>query len=253
MGKDLNRLLYNLCHDYSREHLLEQHKPECQGSRWRCLGLVPDFEALTTKVARPELDLTKSNTQKTPSLWLLLLCSAMWQSDRVTVYRGPDVTERFLVALQQVIIKKWNPNYMHMTPGDWHAHRNADDCHVCNKYRSLSKMLASWRLQQSWSSFMNWGATTPISSCRQLARWRIRLPISQTASAQFLLALLDSATSALGCSWKDPLGGPCRLTRIPGWSPTFGWTWIFRRGPPQTLRHLKAYEQLSLWEVDGKS
>ena len=101
--KDLNRLLYDrskhkerkhFCerclHGYTREVLLEAHKPECRGIGQTAVRvempeegknkpafqnhhkhlpapyiIYADFEALTTKVEGPELDPTKSNTQRT--------------------------------------------------------------------------------------------------------------------------------------------------------------------------------------------
>ena len=101
--KNLNRLLYDqskhrerkhFCerclHGYSREDLLQDHKPECQGIGQTAVRvempeegknkltfqnhhkqlpapyiIYADFEALTTKVEGPELDPTKSNTQRT--------------------------------------------------------------------------------------------------------------------------------------------------------------------------------------------
>ena len=101
--KNLSRLLYDqskhrekkhFCerclHGYSREDLLENHKPECQGIGQTAVRvempeegknkltfqnhhkqlpapyiIYADFEALTTKLAGPELDPTMSNTQKT--------------------------------------------------------------------------------------------------------------------------------------------------------------------------------------------
>ena len=103
--KDLNRLLYDrskhkerkhFCerclHGYTREDLLEAHKPECRGIGQTLTAVrveMPEegknklafqnhhkqlpapyivyahFEALTTKFEGPELDPTKSNTQRT--------------------------------------------------------------------------------------------------------------------------------------------------------------------------------------------
>ena len=99
--RNLNRLLHDqnkngrkehFCerclHGYSREDLLEAHRPECKGIGQTAVRvemppegkltfqnhhkklpapyvIYADFEALTTKVEGPELDPTKSNTQKT--------------------------------------------------------------------------------------------------------------------------------------------------------------------------------------------
>ena len=100
--KNLNRLLYDqskhretkhFCERclqcYSREDLLEAHKPDCQGISQTAVGvempeegknkltfqnhhkqlpapyiIYTDFEALTTKVEGPELDPVKSNTMR---------------------------------------------------------------------------------------------------------------------------------------------------------------------------------------------
>ena len=106
--KNLNRLLYehskhrerkHFCerclHGYRREDLLESHKSECRGIGQTAVRvdmpekgknkfqnydkqmpapfvIYADIESLTRKIDGPELDPSKSNTQKTTSRGLLL-------------------------------------------------------------------------------------------------------------------------------------------------------------------------------------
>ncbi|KAK3795736.1 hypothetical protein RRG08_027294 [Elysia crispata] len=158
--KNLNRLLYDqskhrekkhFCerclHGYSREDLLEDHKPECQGIGQTAARvempeegknkftfqnhhkqlpapyiIYADFEALTTKVEGPELDPTKSNTQRTQHHEACSYCYVKVRCDGQTEapveYRGPDAAEHFLRALQE--------------EEHWETHRNARRCHVCD-------------------------------------------------------------------------------------------------------------------------
>ena len=176
--KDLNRLLYdqikhrerkNFCerclHGYSREDLLEAHRPECKGIGQTAARvempeegknkftfqnhhkqlpapyiIYADFEALTTKVEGPELDPTKSNTQRTQHHEACSYCYVKVRCDGQTEapveYRGPDAAEHFLRALQEeecgikgVLV---NPQAMRMTCADWDTHRTARRCHVCD-------------------------------------------------------------------------------------------------------------------------
>ena len=176
--KDLNRLLYDqskhrerkhFCerclHGYSREDLLEDHKSECQGIGQAAVRvemppqgknkltfqnhhkqltapyiIYADFEALTTKVEGPELDPTKSNTQRTQHHEACSYCYVKVRCDGQTEapveYRGPNAVEHFLRALQEEErgIKKAlaNPQTMRMTSADWETHRTARRCHVCD-------------------------------------------------------------------------------------------------------------------------
>ena len=141
--KNLSRLLYDqskhrekkhFCerclHGYSRGDLLENHKPECQGigqtavrvempeegknnltfqNNHRQLPapyiIYADFEALTTKLAGPELNPTMSNTQKTQHhktcsySYIVVRCDG--QTEKPVEYRGPNAAEHFLQALQE--------------------------------------------------------------------------------------------------------------------------------------------------------
>ncbi|KAK3772394.1 hypothetical protein RRG08_031418 [Elysia crispata] len=177
--KDLNRLLYDqnkhreqkhFCerclHGYSREDLLEAHRPECKGIGQTAVRvempqegknkltlqnhhkqlpapyiIYADFEALTTKVEGPELDPTKSNTQRTQHHEACSYCYIVVQCDGKTEapveYRGPNAAEHFLRSLQeeergiQEVLA--NPQKMRMTSEDWESHRTARRCHVCDK------------------------------------------------------------------------------------------------------------------------
>ena len=175
--KNLNRLLHDqnkngrkkhFCerclHGYSREDLLEAHRPECKGIGQTAVRvempqegkltfqnhhkqlpapyvIYADFEALITKVEGPELDPTKSNTQKTQHHEACSYCYVVVRCDGKTEapaqYRGPNAAEHFLRALQEeereiqkVLAKSQD---MRMTRADWESHRTASRCHVCDK------------------------------------------------------------------------------------------------------------------------
>ena len=176
--KDLNRLLYDqskhrerkhFCvrclHGYTCEDLLEAHRPECKGIGQTAVRvempeggknklafqnhhkqlpapyiIYADFEALTTKVEGPELDPTKSNTQRTQHHEACSYCYVKVRCDGQTEapveYRGPDAAEHFLRALQEeergIKGVLANPKAMRMTRADWETHRTARRCHVCD-------------------------------------------------------------------------------------------------------------------------
>jgi hypothetical protein len=175
--KNLNRLLYDqsknknpkhFCerclHGYCREDLLEAHKPECRGIGQTAVRvempeegknkvafqnhhkqlpapfiIYGDFEALTTKVEGPELDPTKSNTQKTQQHEACSYCYVVVRCDGQTQppvkYRGPNAAEHLLKSLQKeegrIKSVLANPSPMQMTPEDRRAYQTATDCHVC--------------------------------------------------------------------------------------------------------------------------
>jgi hypothetical protein len=177
--KNLSRLLYDqskhrekkhFCerclHGYSREDLLEDHKPECQGIGQTAVRvempeegknkltfqnhhkqlpapyiIYADFEALTTKIEGPDLDPSKSNTQKTQHheacsyCYIVVRCDG--QTEKPVEYRGPNAAEHFLRALQEEESKikrvLANPKAMRMTPEDRQAYNAAMSCHVCEK------------------------------------------------------------------------------------------------------------------------
>ncbi|KAK3743261.1 hypothetical protein RRG08_058344 [Elysia crispata] len=99
-----------------------------------------DFEALTTKVEGPELDPTKSNTQRTQHHEACSYCYVKVRCDGQTEapveYRGRGAAEHFLRALQeeergiQGVLA--NPKAVRMTREDWESHRTASRCHVCD-------------------------------------------------------------------------------------------------------------------------
>ena len=178
--KDLNRLLYDqskhrerkyFCerclHGYTREDLLEAHKPDCRGIGQTAVRvempeagkndkltfqnhhkqfpapfvIYADFEALTTKIEGPELDPSVSNTQRTQLHETCSYCYVVVRCDGKTEtpveYRGPDTSDHFLRAIQaeEREIKKVlaNPEDMLMTPEDILNHSRAGVCHICEK------------------------------------------------------------------------------------------------------------------------
>ena len=176
--KNLNRLLYDqskhrerkhFCerclHGYSREDLLEDHRPECKGIGQTAVWvemppegknkftfqnhhkqlpapyiIYADFEALTMKVEGPELDPTKSNTQRTQHHEACSYCYVKVRCDGQTEapveYRGRGAAEHFLRALVEeergIKDSLANPQAMLMTREDWETHRTARRCHVCD-------------------------------------------------------------------------------------------------------------------------
>ena len=181
--KNLNRLLYDqskhrerkhFCkrclHGYTREDLLEAHKPDCRGIGQTAVMvempeagkndkmtfqnhhrqfpapfvIYADFEALTTKIEGPELDPSLSNTQRTQLHETCSYCYVVVRCDGETKtpveYRGPDASEHFLRAIQaeECGIKKvlTNPKVMRMTTEDILNHEaasRAGACHICEK------------------------------------------------------------------------------------------------------------------------
>ena len=101
-----------------------------------------DIEALTTKVKGPELDPTKSNTQRTQHheacsySYIVVWCDG--KTEPPVEYRGPNIAaEHFLESLQEEERKingvLANPHALRMARGDWRAFRTAETCHVCDK------------------------------------------------------------------------------------------------------------------------
>ena len=153
-------------HSYSREDLLEAHKPECKGIGQTAARVempeegkhklafqnhhkqvpVPyiiysEIEALTTKIEETQLDFTKNNTQNIQHHEACSYCYIMVRCDGQTEppveYRGPSAAEHFLLALQEeehkIKMVLANPKAMRMTREDWKAHRHATTCHVCEE------------------------------------------------------------------------------------------------------------------------
>ena len=100
-----------------------------------------DFEDLTTKVEGPELDPTKSNTQRTQHheacsySYMVVRCDV--QTKPPVEYRDPNATEHFLESLQEEECKLKgvlaDPKAMRMIREDWLAFLTAETCHVCDK------------------------------------------------------------------------------------------------------------------------
>ena len=143
--KNLNRLLYDLSkhrerkyfcerclHGYVRVDTLESHRPECRGIGQKAVRVempeegknklafqnhhkqlpapfifYADFEALTTKVDGPELDPTKSNTQRIQHheactySYIVVRCDA--QTEPPVEYCVPNAAEHFLKSLERKI------------------------------------------------------------------------------------------------------------------------------------------------------
>jgi len=176
--KNLNRLLYDqskhknskhFCerclHGFSRENLLQSHKPECQGIGQTAVRvempkvgdklsfqnyhkqlpapyiIYADFEALTTKIEGPNLNPTMSNTQQTQLHEACSYCYVVVRCDGHTEapveYRGPKAVEHFLTAIQNEETKieaaLKNPKPMIMTQDDRCTHSKSTHCHICEK------------------------------------------------------------------------------------------------------------------------
>ena len=177
--KDRNRLLRDqskhkerkhFCerclHGYTREDLLQAHKLECRGIGQTAVRvempeegknaqafqnhhkqlpapyiIYADFEALTTKVEGPELDPTKSNTQRTQHheacSYSYIVVRGDGQTEPPVEYQGLNAAEHFLEALQEEERKikgmLADPKAIRMMREDWHAFRTTETCHLCDK------------------------------------------------------------------------------------------------------------------------
>ena len=177
--KDLNRLLYDqtkhkerkfFCerclHGYTREDLLEKHKPECQGNGERAIRIdmpkpensilefknwhkqmkVPfviyaDFESIVKKIEGPCSDPDKSNTQRTNFHEACGFCYIVVRSDSKVCqqvhYRGPNATDEFLQSIGKTEneIKEFckNPKPICMTKEDWNVYNNSTNCYICHQ------------------------------------------------------------------------------------------------------------------------
>ena len=177
--KDLKRLLRDqskhkerkhFCehcqHGYTREDLLEAHRPDCRGIGQTAVRVempekgknkvffqnhhkqlpVPfiiyaDFEALSTKVEGTELYPAKSNNQRMQHHEACSCCHIVVRYDGQTKppveYRDSDAAEHLLKSLQEEESKikgeLADPKDMRMTREDWLAFRTAETRHVCDK------------------------------------------------------------------------------------------------------------------------
>ena len=173
--KDFNRLLHDqskyegrkhFCerclHCYTREDLLEEHKPNCRGigrpavriempkegenkltfQNWHKQLPAPyviyaDFEAVVIKIPEPQ----QGNTQKTQHHEVCGFSYVVVRYDRQTeplvVYLGPNAAQRFLNSMQEeerkIIEVLSKPKTMIMNFQGRQAHKAAKECHVCNK------------------------------------------------------------------------------------------------------------------------
>ena len=177
-------------HGYSREDLLEAHRPDCRGMGQTTVEMpekgkskltfqnhhkqlpVPYIicEALTTKVEGPELDPTKSNTQRTQHheacsySYIVVRCDGQTQTP--VEYRGPNASEHFLESLQEEESKikgvLADPKAMRMTRENWLAFRTAetwmyvtnlsratvrDHCHITGEYRGTAHNACNLKLR----------------------------------------------------------------------------------------------------------
>ena len=177
--KNFNRLLTNqskhhgkkfFCerclHCYSREDLLEAHKPDCMSigktavrikmpeegknklsfKNWQKQMPVPyiiyaDFESLTTKIEGPESNPSESNTQKTEIHEVCGFCYIVVRYDGLTkppvVYRGHDAAKKFLIELEkeekEINTTLESPEKIKMTQEDWVDYKYTTHCHVCTE------------------------------------------------------------------------------------------------------------------------
>ncbi|KAK3707294.1 hypothetical protein QZH41_004240 [Actinostola sp. cb2023] len=233
--KNISRLLYDqskhrerkyFCerclHGYSREDLLEAHRPECRGIGQTAVRvempeegknkltfqnyhkqmpapyiIYADFEALTTKVEGPELDPTKSNTQKTQHHYCYVVVRCDGRSDPPVEYRGPNAAEHFLRAIQKeekkIKVVLANPQTMRMTREDWWTHNTASHCHVCEKQLDVVfhnlRGYDSHLLMQAISKVDGLLSCIPNNTEKYISFGLNQLRFID--SAQFLLASLD--------------------------------------------------------------
>ena len=159
-------------HGYTTIDLLERHKPECKGllksptrtempkegdnktafqnyyKQMKAPYVVyADFECVLKKIDTCELDNKKSFTLKTEKHEQCGFSYMIARSDGQTFgpysYRGEDAVYVFLSYLLNDEIEMRqdmaNKRPLEMTNNDWQKHRNATECHICNK--SLYKEL----------------------------------------------------------------------------------------------------------------
>ena len=177
--KNFNRLLYDqskhkerkhLCerclHGYTREDLLEAHKPECrwigqtgvrvempeegknklafQNHTSSCQPLTSSTPTL--RLSPPKLKDLSSTPRRAilnghNTMRLVVIATSSFgltaRQSRHFEYRGPNATEHFLESLQEEERKikgvLANPQALRMTRGNWRAFRTAETCHVCDK------------------------------------------------------------------------------------------------------------------------
>ena len=100
-----------------------------------------DFECLVRKIATCEPDNKRSFTVKTekhePCGFSYLVVRSDGQTQGPITYRGEDAVFVFLTYLQdherEMREDMANKRPLVMTNEDWQKHRNATECHICNK------------------------------------------------------------------------------------------------------------------------
>ena len=153
-------------HGYSRRELLERHKPECKGllksptrtemtkegenkmtfQNYHKQMKVPyvvyaDFECIVKKIATCEPDNKHSFTVKTekhePCGFSYMIVRSDGQTFGPYTYRGEDAVYVFLTYLlineREMREDMANKRPLIMSNQDWQKHRNATECHICNK------------------------------------------------------------------------------------------------------------------------
>ena len=153
-------------HGYWKRELLERHKPECKGllksptrtempkegenkmafqnfhKQMKAPYVVyADFECIVKKVHTCEPDNKKSFTVKTekhePCRFSYVVVRSDGQTKGPCTYRGEDAVYAFLRYLldeeKDMREDMANNRPLVMTKEDWQKHRNASECHICNK------------------------------------------------------------------------------------------------------------------------
>ena len=159
-------------HGYTTSGLLERHKPECKGllksptrtempkegeNKMAFKNLFKqmktpyvvyaDFECLVRKIHTCEPDNKESFTIKTekhePCGFSYMVVRSDGRTERPFIYRGEDAVYVFLTYLldheREMREDMKNKRPLAMTNEDWQKHRNAAECHICNKslYKDL--------------------------------------------------------------------------------------------------------------------
>ena len=158
---------------YSKESLLNAHKPDCQGIIKRAVKIempepntklkfqnhhkqlpapfvvYADFESLIKKVSTAANDPKKSATRKTQLHEACSYCYVVVRSDGKTkqpvVYRGPDAAEHFLKALQNeadsIVKELLVPKAAIITNEVLKEYNSATVCHICEEPLNGDKVL----------------------------------------------------------------------------------------------------------------
>ena len=161
---------------FIRADLLEKHKKYCNGVNGRPTRIempeegkntvafqnhhkqmkapyviYADFEALVRKIHRCERNPEKSCTKKTEQQEACGYSYMVWRSDGEglgsKVYNGENAVGAFLsdIMPEEVAIRESlaTPKSIEMTAEDWEKHKNATECHICNKSLIKDRFLES--------------------------------------------------------------------------------------------------------------